>query len=79
MTGPVDPRDEIVAYLSARPSAADSLDGILEWWLPTQRYETGKAAIQRALDDLARQGVVEEVTLANVRLYRLAKRSGAEQ
>ena len=77
---PVDPRAEIVAYLRAHPSAADSLDGILDWWLPTQRYETGKAAIQRALDDLARQGVVEEVTLANgVRLYRLAKRSGTEQ
>jgi len=73
---PVDPRVEIVAYLRAHPSAADSFDGILDWWLPTQRYETGKAAIQRALDDLSRQGVIEEFRLANgVILYRLATRS----
>jgi Fe2+ or Zn2+ uptake regulation protein len=77
---PVDPRAEIVAYLRARPSAGDSLEGIIDWWLPRQRYETAKAAIQRALDDLARQGIVEEVTLGNgVRLYRLARRLGTEQ
>jgi Fe2+ or Zn2+ uptake regulation protein len=76
----VDPRVEIVAYLRAHPSAADSLEGIVDWWLPQQRYETAKAVIQRALDDLAQQGIVEEVTLGHgVRLYRLAKPSETRQ
>jgi len=70
---PIDPRDEIVAYLRAHPGAADSLEGIVEWWLPHQRYETAKSAIQLALNDLAAQGIVEEIILGDsARLYRLA-------
>ena len=76
----VDPRSEIVAYLRAHPSAADSLEGIIDWWLPQQRYETAKAVIQQALSDLAQQGIVEEVTLGDgIRLYRLAKPSETRQ
>jgi hypothetical protein len=76
----VDPRAEIVAYLRAHPSAADSLEGIIDWWLPQQRYETAKAVIQQALNDLAQQGIVEEVTLGlGVRLYRLARPSESRQ
>lgn len=79
-TQPVDPRCEIVDYLRAHPSAADTLEGIVDWWLPHQRFETAKSAIQEALDDLARQGIVEEVTFGNgVRVYRLAAQSGPEQ
>ena len=80
MSDGVDPRAEIVAYLRAHPSAADSLEGIIDWWLPQQRYETAKAVIQRALNDLAQQGIVEEVTLGpGVRLYRLAKPAETRQ
>jgi hypothetical protein len=77
---PIDPRTEIVAYLHAHPSAADSLDGIVDWWLPRQRYETAKSAIQKALDDLSAQGIVEELTSSRgIRLYRLATRAGSKQ
>ena len=74
---PIDPRAEIIAYLQAHPSAADSLDGIVDWWLPRQRYETARSAIQKALDDLAAQGIVEELISSHgARLYRLAARAG---
>jgi len=80
----VNPQAEIVAalisYLRGHPSAADSLDGIVEWWLPRQRYETAKAAIQQALDDLIREGIVEEVILGDGgHLYRLSERSEAQR
>lgn len=76
-TDRVDPRVEIVTYLRAHPSACDSLEGIVDWWLPRQRYEMAKAAIQRALDDLVRQGVVEQNALGDGSyLYRLAAQSG---
>lgn len=76
----IDPRTEIVSYLLAHQNAADSLDGIVDWWLPSQRYETARDVIQNALDDLVRQGVVEEILLGNgTCLYRLANRVGPTQ
>ena len=69
----VDPRNEIVAYLRTHPAACDSLDGIVDWWLPRQRYETARAAIQQALNDLVGRGVVEQIARRNgMHLYRLA-------
>jgi hypothetical protein len=74
---PIDPRQEIVDYLRAHPAAADTVEGIVTWWLPLQRYENSKAAIQKALHDLVREGQVDEVTIGNgVWLYRLPGKSG---
>lgn len=77
---PIDPRWEILEYLRAHPGAADSLDGIVIWWLSRQRYETASEAIQEALNDLEAQGVIEAVTLGDGRrLYRLSAQSGPSQ
>ena len=77
---PVDPRREIVEYLRAHPSAADTVDGIIQWWLIRQRYETARDVIQRALDDLVEQGVINYiVTDTEKKVFRLTpnqKRSG---
>lgn len=71
-----DPRLEVLAYLHAHPSAADTLDGIIQWWLPLQRYEMAKDIIQRALDDLVEQGIVDYVeTSGGRRIFRLANLS----
>lgn len=59
---PPDPREEIVEYLRAHPSAADTVDGIVHWWLSRQRYETAKDVIWKALDDLVEQGVIDYIT-----------------
>ncbi len=49
---------EVLAYLRTHPDAADTLDGIVSWWLPRQRYETERRRIERALDALATQRLV---------------------
>jgi|ThiBioDrversion3_1041553.scaffolds.fasta_scaffold37362_2 hypothetical protein len=68
-----DPRLEIIEYLHLHPYAADTVDGIIHWWLSRQRYETAKAVIQRALDDLVNQGVIDCVQAAdNTRVFRLS-------
>ncbi len=72
-----DPRSEILDYLRTHPSAADTLDGIVEWWLPRQRHETARKAIQGALDDLVGQGLLDELaTEVGPRLYRLRRPAG---
>ena len=61
---------EIIMYLRAHPEAADTLNGILEWWIPDQRNEN---ELQKALEDLVRQGIVEEyVQIDGSRYYRLS-------
>lgn len=67
-----DPRMEIVEYLHAHPSAADTVDGVIQWWLPLQRYETARDVIQKALDDLVEEGIIEYVkTGDDRRVFRL--------
>lgn len=71
-----DPRLEVLAYLHAHPSAADTLDGIIQWWLPIQRYETSRDIIEKALDDLVEQGIVDYVETGDGRrIFRLANLS----
>ncbi len=70
----VDPRREIIEYLRSHPEAADTVDGILDWWIPAQRHENAKNEIQQALHELVEQGLIEEVVLGNGnRLYRLSR------
>jgi hypothetical protein len=74
-TTPPDPRQEIIEYLRAHPSAADTVDGIIQWWLPLQRYETAKDAIQKALNDLVEQGIVDCIDTGNdKKVFLLANR-----
>ncbi len=46
----------ILAYLQSHPQAADTLHGIVSWWLPRQRYESGCLRIERALGALVARG-----------------------
>ena len=48
----------VLAYLRERPDAADTLAGIVEWWLPQQRYETERSRIRAALDELVASGAL---------------------
>jgi hypothetical protein len=50
--------EEILSYLHEHSEAADTLEGIIEWWLPRQRYEQSKVKIQNALDYLVAQGLI---------------------
>jgi len=46
----------VLAYLTRHPDAADTLDGIVSWWLPQQRYETERKRIEQALGHLIDRG-----------------------
>ena len=71
--------EEILTYLREHLSAADTLEGIIEWWLPRQRYEQGKAQIQKALDDLVAQELVKRDSLSDgTAIYSSADRKKRE-
>lgn len=57
--------DEILSYLRAHPQAADTVDGIAQWWLPRQRQEEAGIRAQHALDLLVARGLVEKITLVD--------------
>lgn len=46
----------VLAYLQQHPDAADTLDGIVNWWLPQQRFEIERQRIERALGHLVECG-----------------------
>jgi hypothetical protein len=48
----------LLTYLRGHPQAADTLDGIVEWWLPLQRYETARLRIERTLEKLVADGTL---------------------
>lgn len=63
----------IERYLSSRPQAAETVEGIARWWLRRQRFEDSVEMVQRALDLLVRRGVVEQLSLSGGQpMYRKA-------
>jgi Fe2+ or Zn2+ uptake regulation protein len=62
---------EILQYLSRHPAAGDSVDGITNWWLKRQRFESSVEQVQKVLDWLEERGVVCRVELeSGFRIYR---------
>lgn len=49
----------LAQYLRTNPHACDSSDGIAQWWLPGDGVST--LALERALEWLARQGVLQAI------------------
>ena len=48
-------------YLAKRPGAADSLQGITQWWLSDLDPPPSMDDVRAALEWLARAGIVEQV------------------
>jgi hypothetical protein len=70
---------EILTYLEAHPDAADSLDGIVQWWIVHERFLRGIAATGRALERLVDEGRMECITLADGSvIYRAASQAGTD-
>ncbi len=53
----------ILSYLRAHPQAADTVAGIVEWWLPWNLHAEAVERVQAALDELVAQGWVEKIVL----------------
>jgi len=51
---------EIERYFEAYPNAADSVEGIREWWLSPALRAAPVASVLCALEELQRRGVVEK-------------------
>lgn len=56
---------EILDYLKERPTAADTFDGIVHWWLLHQRYLLGVTLVRSALDKLVSGNQVGQRTNAD--------------
>jgi Fe2+ or Zn2+ uptake regulation protein len=71
--------EEVLTYLHEHLNAADTLEGIIDWWLPRLRYEQSRAQIQKALDELVEQGLVERDYLSDgTAIYSSAERKKQE-
>jgi hypothetical protein len=57
----------ISRYLSARPDAVDTAEGILRWWLPQFHLDARAEQLQRALGLLVARGVVDSRELPDGR------------
>ncbi len=66
---------EINRYLDSHPNAADSLKGVLRWWLLRQRYEDSVETVCAALEYLVAVGEVSKtVTPKGKAVYSRVKR-----
>jgi hypothetical protein len=65
---------KILRYLEKNPNAADTVDGVLEWWLPKQSIVEQEAVVRRALDLLVQRKLLLTKQLSDSRThYRLNK------
>jgi hypothetical protein len=63
---------EILRYLRDHPKAADTLDGIANWWLPRQRLTESVSLVRGALTLLeARQEIDRQQMADGQVVYRL--------
>lgn len=67
---------EILAYLARRPTACDTLEGILHWWLPRIRLEDATETVESALVLLEQRALIDRVSVpAGAVMY--CRRGGA--
>ncbi|GJM17556.1 MAG: hypothetical protein DHS20C13_28830 [Thermodesulfobacteriota bacterium] len=57
--------DVIVDYLENNPNAADSLEGIMNYWLPQAYQKIDRAKIEQVLEQLIDEGQVRKIILAD--------------
>jgi len=67
--------DEIAAYLKTHQDAADTLEGVIKWWVLRQRIEEASEKVQSAIEYLCDKGVVKEVAMAGGKSIYVANNS----
>lgn len=60
---------KILRYLDGHPDAADTADGVFEWWLLKQSMDEEKEVVERALRALVARGLVRAVHSADSRTH----------
>lgn len=54
---------QVLSYLEHCPDAADTVEGIRQWWVLHQIAKLSKDRVQRALDQLVDQNLIESRVL----------------
>lgn len=71
--------NEILAYLVDHPSAQDTLEGILNWWLLERAIKFQKVQVKKALNELIDKGfIIERKSGSSEAHYRLNHRKMKE-
>ena len=62
---------DIDRYLEKHPNAADSLTGVVRWWLNRQRYDDATEDVRAALDYLeSQQAIFKHINADGTTIYR---------
>ena len=56
-----DVASAINRYISSRPNATETVEGVARWWLVRQRYEDSAEVVQEALNYQESQGKVTKL------------------
>lgn len=63
---------KILRYLHENSNAADTVEGILEWWLPKQSIYEERKVVERALDEMVKRNLLLTIQSSDARRhYRL--------
>ena len=69
----------ILDYLRTHQQAGDTLAGIAEWWLTSQRIDESVVRVKRSLDNLTTKGVVRERQLPDGESVYVLNESGPSE
>jgi hypothetical protein len=69
----------ILDYLRTHQQAGDTLEGIAEWWLASQRIDESVVRVKRSLDNLTSKGVVRERQLPDGESVYVLNESGLSE
>jgi hypothetical protein len=65
---------EILAYLSGRPDAEDTMEGIMQQRLPERPTSQQATLVKEVVADLVTQGRIERIPKEDRTLYRVRSR-----
>lgn len=68
----------ILNYLRENPEAQDTLEGVVQWWLPDEQHQRRTATIKEALDQLCAVGLINEHKGKDGQVSYRVMRDGAE-
>jgi len=66
---------DVLEYLQGHPDAADSADGIRQWWLLAEMARRSIDRVQAALDELVAAGLIEHRVMDDGRLIYAVRRN----